>query len=332
MLNAKLADEPARLSALERYAVLDTPAAEPFDRITSLVRSILQVPIAAVSLVDRERQWFKSIQGLEVRQTPRSASFCAHTILDRTVMVVPDATADPRFVDNPLVTGEPHIRSYVGAPLCTPDGYNVGALCAIDTVPRSFSEEQLGILGSFASLVVDELELRRIAETDHVTGAMSRRGFTSALDKELERYRRGNRGSVLVLLDIDHFKSINDRFGHPAGDDVLRTVSHVCMAHLRANDVFGRLGGEEFGILLTETDEEGGMAAADKIRAKIANAVMPLADGRRVTASFGVSALRAGSENAGSWLADADRALYLAKRSGRNRCVVASQLEDSEAG
>lgn len=331
MHNAKLADEPARQSALERYAVLDTPAAEPFDRITSLVRSILQVPIAAVSLVDRERQWFKSIQGLEVRQTPRSASFCAHTILDRTVMVIPDATADPRFVDNPLVTGEPHIRSYAGAPLCTPDGYNVGALCAIDTVPRSFSDEQLGILGSFASLVVDELELRRIAETDHLTGAMSRRGFVSALDKELERYRRGNRGSVLVLLDIDHFKSINDGFGHPAGDEVLRTVSQVCIAHLRTNDVFGRLGGEEFGILLTETDEEGGTAAADKIREKIANAVMPIADGRRVTASFGVSALHAGTDNAGSWLADADRALYLAKRGGRNRCVVASQLEDSEA-
>lgn len=332
MTDAKLADEPGRLAALDRYAVLDTPAAEPFDRITALVRSILQVPIAAVSLVDRERQWFKSIDGLAVRQTPRPISFCAHTIMDRAVMAIPDATLDPRFADNPLVTGEPGIRSYAGAPLCTPDGYNVGALCAIDTVPRTFSDEQLGILTSFASLVVDELELRRIAETDHLTGAMSRRGFVGALEKELERYRRGNRGSVLVLLDIDHFKSINDQFGHPAGDEVLRAIAQICMGHLRANDVFGRLGGEEFGILLTETSEAGGIAAAEKIRQMIADAVMPLDGNPRITASFGISALHAQTDSVMSWIAQADRALYFAKGSGRNRCNVASQPAVSGAG
>lgn len=330
MHDAKLVDEQGRQAALDRYAILDTPAAEPFDKITSLVREILQVPIAAVSLVDRERQWFKSIQGLTVRQTPRTVSFCSHTIMDRAVMAIPDATTDSRFAENPLVTGEPNIRSYAGAPLCTPDGYNVGALCAIDTVPRNFSAEQLGILSSFASLVVGELELRRIAETDHLTGAMSRRGFVSMLDKEIERYRRGNRGGVLVLMDIDRFKSINDQFGHPTGDAVLRTVSHVCMSNLRASDAFGRLGGEEFGILLTETDEDGGMAAADKIREKIANAIMPIGSGKRVTASFGVSALRVGIESAALWIAKADGALYQAKRSGRNCCVIASQSGDSQ--
>lgn len=247
-------------------------------------------------------------------------------------MAIPDATLDPRFADNPLVTGEPGIRSYAGAPLCTPDGYNVGALCAIDTVPRTFSDDQLGILTSFASLVVDELELRRIAETDHLTGAMSRRGFVSALEKELERYRRGNRGSVLVLLDIDHFKSINDQFGHPAGDEVLRAVAQVCIGHLRANDVFGRLGGEEFGILLTETGEAGGIAAAEKIRQMIAEAVMPLGDGRRVTASFGISALHAEIDSVRSWIAQADCALYLAKANGRNRCELAPHRAVFEAG
>lgn len=323
MTEAKLADEPARIAALDRYAILDTPPAEPFDRITALVKSILKVPIAAVSLVDRQRQWFKSIDGLAVTETPRSMSFCSHTIKDRAVLMIPDATADPRFLDNPLVVGEPFIRSYAGAPLSTPDGYNVGALCVIDTVPRHFDESQLGILSSFASLVVDELELRRIAETDHLTGAMSRRGFVTAVDKEIERHRRGNRGSVLVLLDIDHFKSINDQYGHPAGDDVLRVVSSVCQTHLRTNDAFGRLGGEEFGILLAETDEAGGKAAAEKIRERIAEIVMPLGDGRRITASFGLSAVRADTASAGAWIAEVDRALYMAKHSGRNRCVVA---------
>lgn len=325
MLEAKLTDEQGRMAALERYAVLDTPPAEPFDRITSLVKSIFKVPIAAVSLVDRERQWFKAMDGLAVRETPRSASFCAHTIMDRTVLAIPDATADHRFTGNPLVVGEPFIRSYAGAPLSTPDGYNVGALCAIDTVPRNFDESQLGILSSLASLVVDELELRRIAETDHLTGAMSRRGFVTAVEKEIERHRRGNRGSVLVLLDIDHFKSINDEYGHPAGYKVIRVVSSVCMGHLRSNDAFGRLGGEEFGILLTETDEAGGKAAAERMRERIAEIVMPVADGRRVTASFGISAVRADIANAAAWIAEVDKALYLAKRSGRNRCVIADK-------
>lgn len=322
MLESRLADEPARLAALDRYDILDTPRAEPFDKITTLVRDVLGVPICAVSLVDRERQWFKSIQGLDVTETPRSMSFCSHTIQDPGLLVVRDALEDSRFADNPLVTGDPHIRSYAGAPLRTPDGYNVGALCAIDTVAREFSEAQLGILSSFAVLVVDELELRRVAETDHLTGALSRRGFLDQAQKEIERYRRGNRGAVLALLDIDHFKSVNDRYGHPTGDLVLQAVSKACMSHLRANDAFGRLGGEEFGILLSETDAEGGRLAAEKIRVMIADQLVPVFGGIRVTASLGLSAINSAIGTPGQWVAEADEALYRAKRAGRNCCMV----------
>jgi diguanylate cyclase (GGDEF)-like protein len=325
MLDTRLVDEPARLAALHRYAILDTPRAEPFDKITSLVRDVLGVPICAVSLVDRERQWFKSIQGLDVTETPRSMSFCSHTIQDPGLLVVSNALDDARFANNPLVTGAPHIRSYAGAPLRTPDGYNVGALCAIDTVARDFGEAQLGILSSFAVLVVDELELRRVAETDHLTGALSRRGFLDHAQKEIERFRRGNRGAVLALLDIDHFKSVNDRYGHPTGDLVLKAVTKACMAHLRASDFFGRLGGEEFGILLCETDEEGGKLAAEKIRAMIADQLVPVFGGIRVTASFGLSPIDDTIATAGQWVADADRALYEAKGAGRNCGVVADK-------
>lgn len=329
MPDPKLMDETGRLAALERYEVLDTPPSEPFDKITALVKKILGVPIVAVSLVDRERQWFKSIQGLDVTETPRSVSFCSHTIMDDAVLVIENAEADRRFCDNALVTGAPYIRSYAGAPLRTPDGYNVGALCAIDTVARTFSGAHLGILRSFASLVVDELELRRIAESDHLTGAMSRRGFVGQVTKEMERFRRGNRGSVLVLMDIDHFKSVNDRFGHPAGDAVLKAISGICTGHLRTNDLFGRLGGEEFGILLTETNFDGGVAVTEKIRRMIAEHVIPLADGITVTASFGVSVLCTSVANADDWISRADAALYDAKRSGRNRIVVADGGQQS---
>jgi diguanylate cyclase (GGDEF)-like protein len=323
MLDCKLQDEEGRIAALERYAVLDTAPEEPFEKITSLVQSVLGVPICAVSLVDRERQWFKSIQGLDARETPRSISFCTHTIRTDEPLIVSDALQHPCFRTNPLVLGEPNIRSYAGVPLRTPDGYNVGALCAIDTVPRDYSEAQIGILKSFASLVVDELELRRIAERDHLTHALTRRGFVDQMKKEIARFQRYGRGSALVLMDIDHFKSVNDGFGHPAGDEVLKAVAAACMQHLRENDAFGRLGGEEFGILLTETDAVGALDAAEKLRRAIEQLTVDVAGGLRVTSSFGVASLPSAVAKPEDWIAEADRALYAAKHAGRNRCVVA---------
>ncbi len=331
MLDQKLHDEEGRIAALERYDVLDTAPEEPFEKITSLVQAVMGVPICAVSLIDRERQWFKSIQGLEATETPRSVSFCTHTIKTDQPLIVADAREDVRFQDNPLVVAAPHIGSYAGVPLRTPDGYNVGALCAIDTVPREFTAAQIEILKSFASLVVDELELRRIAERDHLTGALTRRGFINQINKEMERFRRHQRESVLVLLDIDHFKSINDRYGHPAGDAVLKAVSAACGQQLRVNDSFGRLGGEEFGILLSETDEAQGCAAAEKIRRAIEDMNIPIADGIRVTASFGLAELPKPPKRAEDWIAEADEALYSAKRLGRNRCITKSRSSEAAA-
>jgi diguanylate cyclase (GGDEF)-like protein len=330
MVESKLHDEQGRIAALERYEVLDTPPEAPFDKITTLVQTVLQVPICAVSLVDRDRQWFKSIQGLDARETPRSISFCTHTIKTDETLIVADALRDARFAANPLVLGPPHIRSYAGVPLQTPDGYNVGALCAIDTKPRVLSAAQIELLRSFASLVVDELELRRIAERDYLTNALTRRGFVEQMKKEIARCHRHGRDSVLVLMDIDHFKTVNDRFGHPAGDEVLKAVSATCAAHLRENDAFGRIGGEEFGILLTETDLDGGAKAAEKIRHAIENQIIAVEGGLHVTSSFGLAALRPEMRTPEDWLLEADGALYAAKRSGRN-CWVAASVQGAIA-
>jgi GAF domain-containing protein len=181
--DCKLSDEQGRLAALNRYEVLDTGPEKPFDKITGLVQNVMNVSIAAVSLVDVQRQWFKSIQGLEVAETPRNVAFCHHTIQRREPMVVTDASLDPRFSDNPPVTGEPYIRAYTGVPSETPDGCNLGSLCAIDYRPRQFDAQQVAILTSFAKLVVDELELRQVASTDGLTGAPTRRGFMEAADQ-----------------------------------------------------------------------------------------------------------------------------------------------------
>ena len=323
MFDSKLQDEPARLAALHRYDVLDTAAEPAFDRITSLVKTILNVPICAVSLVDANRQWFKSCVGLDVSETAREISFCAHTIQARAPMNVGDATIDARFSTNPLVTGTPFIRSYLGIPLSSPDGYNLGSLCAIDTKPRTFDSSQVEVLESFAALVMNEMELRRVAQLDHLTGAASRRGFVAEVEKAIARFVRSQEPAALLVMDIDYFKSINDTHGHPAGDCVLRNVGSLLRSMVRSSDVVGRLGGEEFGILLPGQSLDEAADTAERLRFSLEQRPIEYDPPIPVTASFGVAALGNRKLSFDAWLAGADQSLYAAKRTGRNRVCVA---------
>lgn len=160
-------DETMRLAALQRSGILDTPPDPSFDRITCMVARIFQVPVSLVTLVDEHRQWFKSCYGLTVKETDREVSFCSHAILQDTVMVVPNALDDPRFATNPLVTGDPNIRFYAGAPLRTADGFKLGTLCIIDLTPRTISKEEQATLADLAALVTDEIELRMESKRAH---------------------------------------------------------------------------------------------------------------------------------------------------------------------
>ncbi|HYN14666.1 MAG TPA: sigma 54-interacting transcriptional regulator, partial [Terriglobales bacterium] len=154
-------NEQARLNALRRYGILDTRPEAAFDRVAELAASICAAPIALVSLIDSERQWLKAKVGLTLSDTPRDVAFCAHAIVERDLLVVPDASADERFAANPLVTAPPKIRFYAGAPLITPDGFAVGTLCVLDHVPRQLSDQQQQALRVLSSQVVAQLELRK---------------------------------------------------------------------------------------------------------------------------------------------------------------------------
>ena len=154
-------NEAERLRALESYRVMDTPPESSFDDLTTLVARILDVPIALVSLVDADRQWFKSRYGLDAPETPRDISFCGHVVAEQELLVVPDAFEDNRFHDNPLVTGDPRVRFYAGVPIRTPDGHILGSFCAIDHEARQVSADQLDMLSILGRQVADQLELRR---------------------------------------------------------------------------------------------------------------------------------------------------------------------------
>ena len=180
-------NEPERLAELVNYHILDTPTEIVFDRLTRMAARRFDMPIALVSLVDKDRQWFKSRYGLDATETPRDLAFCAHVILQDDVMVVHDTTADPRFAGNPLVTGKPDIRFYAGAPLTTSNGYKLGTVCVIDRVPHpEFSEEHKKELAELAAIAVDEMELRLAVKKmrdDLQSLDEARRGLEQAREK-----------------------------------------------------------------------------------------------------------------------------------------------------
>ena len=317
-----LGDETGRLAALGRLAILDTPKEEPFEHVVSLVRSVLGVPIVAVSLVDKERQWFKASAGIAASETPRSISFCTHAIEQSEPYIVSDAQIDPRFAGNPLVLGEPGIRSYAGVQLRTMEGYVVGTLCAIDQKPREFTAHDIAMLSNFAKIVERELELRQIAECDSLTGALTRRAFFQKANDEIERFHRYGRPTSLVLADLDHFKSVNDTYGHVAGDAVLCAATKLVVDTIRPVDSLGRLGGEEFAVLLPETEGSAALDAADRFRKLLRQTSITLPGGGKicVTASFGIAQISAEIRTVEQWVTAADRALYGAKRAGRDQC------------
>ncbi len=231
---------------------------------------------------------------------------------------MPDTHADSRFADNAFVRGKPFLRFYAGAPIKV-SGETVGTLCVMDTKPRDFSEEAVATLKDLAAIAVDELLLRNLSMVDGLTGAMSRRAFRAEGERMFNLANRHGHRLTCAVFDIDHFKSVNDRNGHAIGDAVLSAVVATCRGNLRGSDVIGRIGGEEFGILLPHTDLANGIAVLEKARAAIGAAVINTPSGPiRVTASFGGASFLPG-HRFDDTLHNADLAMYSAKEAGRNK-------------
>jgi diguanylate cyclase (GGDEF)-like protein len=357
MLAAPLPDnEEARVAELHALDILDSAPERHYDDLVRIASAICGTPIGFVSLVDRDRQWFKAKLGIDVSETPREVSFCAHALNDPSrVLVVPDATQDPRFSDNPLVTGGPFIRFYAGAPLVSASGSVLGTLCVIDRKPRQLEPFQYEALQALSRQVTALLELRRTtrqlqhqlaerewyeaqlkrqqqelerqnadlteqARTDGLTGLVNRRALDAALATAIEAAAAGpGDGQTLALafIDVDHFKTINDLHGHAEGDRVLTVLARLLQTSRGAAGVAARSGGDEFALMLPNISPEAAELQCDYLREAVASELMEL----QASVSVGVAMLRTG-ESVREFCVRADEALYRAKAAGRNRIAV----------
>lgn len=308
-------NEQARLETLRSLEVLDTLPEERFNRVTRMAKRMFRVPIALVSLVDENRQWFKSCIGLSASETSREVSFCGHAILDTGVFIIPNACEDSRFADNPLVLNDPNIRFYAGCPLEV-NGYRLGTLCIIDQSPRSFDKEDVEALKDLASMVERELAAVQLATLDELTDISNRRGFMALAQHSLNLCIRQKFPVVLVFMDLDEFKPINDKFGHAEGDAALIAFARLMKNAFRDSDLFARLGGDEFVTLLSSTSKKQAEEVIERFSHSLNNYNQEAKRGYDVSFSYGIVELNLEQHSTiEELLADGDSLMYELKKS-----------------
>jgi diguanylate cyclase (GGDEF)-like protein len=335
-------NDEKRIASLRDMTLLSTPREAELDRLTRIASKLFRTEIALITLVDKDRQWFKSRVGLDISETEREISFCGHTIANQETFIVPDALRDDRFHDNPLVIDGPKIRFYAGEPLRNAAGFLIGTLCIMSKEPRKFSKEDeksLQDLGRTAELALDNRTLKatqfallnslveadREKRVDPLTGIWNRRGLDELFDRELARVTRENIPLAVGMADIDYFKKVNDTFGHQIGDEVIKATATLLLNNLRKTDVVGRYGGEEFLQIIPGIPLEVLPKFADKILTKFReNAELKIPGGKKhkFTISIGFAIItpeRGVSIDRSVLLETADKAMYSAKTGGRDR-------------
>jgi diguanylate cyclase (GGDEF)-like protein len=329
------ANEAERLDFLLSCGILDTPQDERFDRLTRIASRVYGADVAFLSFVDDRYQWMQAITGDGIGSSiERERSVCQIMIASGEPLGFGDMHKEPTLDGHPVVPLLP-FHFYAGVQLLTPEGAAVGSFCILKREPQDAAGFDVSTLTDLAAVSMDEVELwqrnqdlERVAQTDRLTGIANRRAFDQALERAVRRARRTNEPLSLLLLDLDHFKALNDTAGHQAGDDVLRQFAGIlAQAARRPDDMAARYGGEEFALILSSTDQSGALEVAERLRENLAAAEIPHPRGidGRVTVSIGAAtadpAIELGVERL---VSAADARLYEAKKSGRNRAVVGS--------
>jgi diguanylate cyclase (GGDEF)-like protein len=343
-------DEARRLAALHATSLFGTGPEEAFDRITRMAAKLLQVPTALISLVGSDTQWFKSRCGFTAQYTSRDVSFCGHAILTDEPLVVPDAARDPRFADNPVVTGAPHVRFYAGVQLYSVERAKLGTLCIIDSQPRELDAAALDELHDLARMVEELIYHRQLAIAaqrlhdqlqqnasraelaasasqvefllthDTLTGLANRQALVGAIRDSVADWRRHGSQAAVACLNIDRFKRINDALGHAAGDEVLVAVTRCLQAGLGKEELLARTGSDEFVLLLNQPGTEADLQARLRSLVQSVNGKVSWAGNDiSISCSLGFARFPQDGEDADTLLSNANTAMRHVKETGGAR-------------
>lgn len=307
--------------------------------LVNIGRELFDLPVVIVNLIDNDWQHALAACGFEEPGLPRSDSICAHAIMQDDIFVVPDLWADERFAHLAYVQQAPFLRFYAGIPLGVEPGYNIGSLCLLGPEPREFSEHDrarlrdLGLLAANmlrleqanVKLTTNERALKDAANTDPLTGCLNRLGLREEIGNLFELAVDPDHGAGLVYVDIDHFKTINDSYGHPAGDTVLREVANRIKGVVRGKDLVARIGGDEFCVVLRDVP---GLREVEIIATRLVDAfkrpiILPERD-LRCTISVGAALAPTHATTREGIAHQADIALYRAKEAGRGTFRIAA--------
>ncbi|MBP9722793.1 MAG: sensor domain-containing diguanylate cyclase [Gammaproteobacteria bacterium] len=336
------ANEELRLRTLQQLEILDTPIEHSFEKITRFAQRLFSVPMSAITLVDKDRQWFKSIQGLNARETPRHQSLCTYAIMQDDVLIIPDTLKDRRFKNNPAVVHNPNIRFYAGCPIRVGNNIHIGTLCVFDQKPRTFTKHEVSCLKELTKFVEDEIsnhisnfvvnqenkilanelsKLKRIAAIDTLTQLWNRLGVKKYFESLQSKTLRTKQKFAIGIIDVDDFKSINDTYGHAAGDLTLKQIGVELINGVRKMDIVGRWGGDEFIILLDMDDKAKIQEIFERINQNIKNLkIVYNKNIFSISVTIGVTICDPNklNKNIGldEMLTKADERLYEGKRSG----------------
>lgn len=307
--------ESQRVQKLHSLNVLDTPAEQRYDRITRLAKRLFDVPVCFVSLIDENRQWFKSKVGIDICETSREEAFCNQTIKCDDTLIIVDASKDPLFKDNPFVTNEPHLRFYAGYPIKAPSGEKLGGLCVVDYEPRIFSENDNQLLRELGLMVEEEIAANLLLCEDHLTGLLNRRGFEYRAQHLLDLCQMQGLTAALIYFDLDNFKTINDSEGHQAGDTALQQFGLILQNNFRESDLLGRIGGDEFVALIVNHNGGDQQQVMSRLEAAVVAYNSEMSETQRLQYSYGIAATHdKGDYELQQLYNAADEGMYLNKR------------------